>query len=167
MKRIIAFILSFLLLPTLWGCQEKETFQTPVAFYYQAGELDYHVQCTAIRSEIREGAEYTSLAETVNVYLQGPESQDLQNPFPIGLRLVSAEIRDDTLYLTLSDHLGTLSGLPLTMACSCLVMTSLELTGVTNVNIRTENQLLDGEKSITINRENLGLLDEAKQNRSE
>lgn len=166
MKRIAALVLSAFLLLSLWGCQEKETFQSPVAFYYQALDLDYEIQCTAIRSETRECADYTSMAEILRAYLQGPESQDLQNPFPAGLELISMQANGSTLYLTLSDQLGTLSGLELTMACSCLAMTCLELTDVTDVDIRTESQLLDGEKSITMNRDDLGLVDEAKQSKS-
>ena len=68
----------------------------------------------------------------------------------------------NTLYVTVSKELAQLSGLELTLACSCLSMTCMELTGAENIVISAENSLLDGQKSITMNKDTLLLIDKAE-----
>ena len=165
-KHIACFLAAFLLL-SLCGCQEKSACISPVNFYYQAAEFSYDAAGTAISPEVREGKDHTSLDDALREYLQGPESASLKSPFPGGLQLLAAEIDGVTLHLTLSDQLSQLSGLALTMACSCLALTALELAQAEQVTIQAESKLLDGEKIITMDRDSLALVDSAQQTRDQ
>lgn len=162
MRKLNAWLLSILMIFTLVGCHSQETFQKPVKFYYQAIDLSFDVDSTTILPETREGKDFSSLEDMLHAYFDGPEDQKLKSPFPSGVQLIRLQRSRQTLNLTLSDDIGRLSGLALTMACSCIALTALEFADVDAVCIQAETALLNGESSITLTRENLDLLDESK-----
>jgi hypothetical protein len=71
------------------------------------------------------------------------------NPFPAELELLDLNIDSKVLYITVTDQLAELSGLPLTIACACLANTAMEIAPVFKVVIQCKTQLLDGKKSLT------------------
>ena len=66
-----------------------------------------------------------------------------------------------TVYVTLSPEITLLTGVDLTMACGCLTLTILSLTEAQQVQIRSVSGLLDGQRSITMDKNTLLLLDGA------
>ncbi len=161
MKNCIPWILSALIVLGLPGCAREPKYERPVTFYYRTAALSHDAGSRTILSETRESAHLNTVEEILQVYLAGPESETLRSPFPGGIEIVEFAVWDGTAYVILSGGFAELSGLALVMACACLTMTCLELSGAEKVCISAENALLDGEKSIIMDRNSLLLLDEA------
>lgn len=159
MKRLICLVLlAALFLP---GCdsQEKE-FVEPVNFYFLKADVAYFSSDGVIAQEIREAKGHRQDYEyLLEMYLRGPESTEVKRVFPKNVELVRFELSEDRALVILNDASARLTGLDLTIACACLTATVCDMTGVQTVTVRAETQLLDGSKSITMNREHLLLLD--------
>lgn len=163
MKKALLLLLCAGMLLCFFGCNNQETWEKPVRFYYLGTDFSYDAQCTAIQSETREGAEFATLEDTLAAYLKGPNSGNLTSPFPAGLRLISVRQEENTLHVTVTRHLANLSGLNLTIACCCIAKTCMELTDAENITIQAEDALLGSERTITLNAENMILLDNVQQ----
>lgn len=162
MKHFLALMLVLVCLLSLCGCKQKEpAYQLPLSFYYPVAEMAYDPSGSAIAAQVREGKDLANLEAMLKLYLNGPTDPAYANPFPQGLRLVELDMIEDTLYLTVSDELATLSGMRLTLACCCITMTCLDLTAATHVSIQAESALLGGNKTILMNRDCLLLLDQS------
>ena len=159
MKRFLALMLTAASILSLCACSKAPSYERPVSFYYPVSEMQYDATGSAISPEVREGKDLTSLESTLELYLNGPQDSAYTDPFPQGLRIQDIDSIESTLYLTFSDELGKLSGMDLTVACCCITLTCLELTNASNIFIQAESVLLGGEKSITMNRDCLLLLD--------
>ena len=159
MKHFLASMLILAVLLGLCACSSADSPEKPISYYYPVAQLQYDASGTVISAETREGSQLTTLNAMLELYLNGPVDPAYKNPFPQGLQLQTVVLTEDTLYLTFSDELAALSGMELTVACCAITLTCLELTTVTYVSIRTESALLGGEKSITMNRDCLLLLD--------
>lgn len=162
MKSLICLLLltALLLLP---ACQSNTVeFTDPVTFYYPKNNVSYFSSDSVISREIREaGGGQSDIAQLLSLYLSGPEDDALRGLFPQAVFLRGFEVIDNTAYIVLSDGAARSSGLELTIACVCLTATVCELTGVETVVIRGEHQLLDGNKAITMNRNDILLLDDS------
>ena len=161
MTKYVAIFLSVLLL--LSGCSHSTAYEKPVTFYYCSAVYQYESGDSAIVAEIRESAGCSTLEEIMQLYLAGPDNVELVSPFPNGLRLISHHQEGETLYLLFSEELSQLSNLSLSMACGCITMTCLTLTDATQVTIEANESLLDGQKSITMERDSLILSDHAAE----
>lgn len=161
MKKQLLVLLCILHL--LSGCSQAAPYEKPVEFYYCAGSYSYETGTSAIVSETREGADMHSLEETLRAYLAGPESGELVSPFPAGLKLVAIRQEGGTVFITLSKELSQLTNLSLSMACGCITMTCLGLTDAEQVTIEAEDSLLNGQKSITMDRNSLLLADRSAE----
>ena len=154
MKRVISTLLTLIMLLCCLGCQrEKDT--VTLYFYYPRYEYGYNEQegmffRESALAEIREDITYQSARQVLNEYLKGPVDPAMANPFPADLQLISLSIYENKLYLTVTDQLSELTGIPLVMACACLGKTAMQLTKVQQVQIRCESALLDGEKTINL-----------------
>lgn len=161
MKKQLLVLLCVLLL--LSGCSQAAPYEKPVEFYYCADSYSYETGTAAIVSETREGADMHSLEETLRAYLAGPESEELVSPFPAGLKLVAVRQEGNTVFATFSKELAQLTNLSLSMACGCITMTCLGLTDAEQVTIEVEDSLLNGQKSITMDRNSLLLTDRSAE----
>lgn len=161
MKKQLIFILCILFL--LSGCSQAAQYEKPVAFYYCASSYTYESGTAAIAAETREGAGMYSLEEYFRAYLAGPEDKDLVSPFPADLKLISIRQEGNMVFITLSEELAQLKNLSLSMACACITMTCLALTDAEQVTIEAENSLLDGQKSITMDKNSLLLADQSTE----
>lgn len=158
MKRIFICILVICFI--LCGCgQQKEKIQKPVSFYYPVSTVAFNTATGVIDQEIRESAGFTSTDELLCAYLKGPNSQHLSCPFPANTEIVSVKKLNSTCNVVLSEQFAELTGLDLTIACHSLGMTVMALTGASNVEIRANNAELDGQKYITVSRDNFLLID--------
>ena len=162
MKRYIAFLLTLLTVFGLIGCTDSssEDFIYPVSFYYCAN-LDTTDNFNDIYvQEIHEGSPYINdRTGLLTQYLNGPYSENSENPFPAGLTLISIEQIGSTVHITLSEHISRLDGLDLTLACACLSMTLFDLCSCDCVEIRANGSLLAGSESVTITKDDLVLTD--------
>lgn len=164
MKRTLRGLLCVLLCLGLFGCRQEEDapIQVPAEFFYPRSTFSYTADETVIGSEHREAAGHEDdIAYLIDLYLRGPQSETLTQPFPIGCRVVSCTLKSDTtLTLVVNDNFAALTGMELSVACVCLAKTLSGLTGADTVIIQTQTQLLDGKKSITIRDGAPVLLDE-------
>ena len=158
MKRLLCILLLTVFL--LSGCQNQSGYDAPVKFYYQRAQVSYFTDNGVIDYEIHEAQGYsTDYKYLLSLYLAGPEQPELKQIFPDNVTLVALELTENTAIVTLSDEIVRLTGLDLTIASACLSATVCEMTGVTSVTIRAANLLIDGNKSITMNRNHILLLD--------
>lgn len=163
MKRIICLFVCLSLLLPCCGCKKvTEQSEEGICFYYLRTQLSYQTDRPAIEGEKRQIQQLDSWAQVLDVYLAGPESEDLVSPFPAGLRVLKTVMENGTVHISVSKNLADLTGLELTIACACLAMTCLELTGAETVVISPEEGLLDGQKSITMDKNTLLLIDMAE-----
>lgn len=163
MKQFCIALTIVALLLGMAGCkQENDDLLEPVSFYY----------CNDISSkddfehvfvpELREGAGYSdNKPALLSLYLKGPENEDLISPFPAGTSVISVQWSNSHVYIVLSDHMAELTGLDLSMACTCLSMTVFDLYACQAVEISAEHKLLDDQKSIVLTADTLILSDTA------
>lgn len=160
MKRSLCLTLALLFLG-LAGCTQKDDLQNPEACYYLRSETDYifGVSDGIIAFELKENS-YDSLEQFLNVYLSGPESKDLRNPFPTGSKIVSATETDSVVFLILTDSFASLSGMDLTLASACLAKTCFEATSCSAVRISAESAQLNNAPFMLIDKETFSFYDE-------
>lgn len=167
MKKCVLLILILSLLTCIWGCgQQSEEIQKPVHFYYLADLTAEEKFDQVIVKEIAESAGLTE-EELLNRYLAGPAAENTINPFPSGLSVIYLRKQESKVVLILSPELLELSGLDLTLACSCLATTVFELYGCQSLEIIVNGHLIEGKTSIIISREDLVLYDESYVSESE
>ena len=153
MKRIVSWLLCMLLVFGFMGCNSDSSsiilnFYYPLENYgYDTLEEKFHSK--SVDAEIREDIQYTSARQVLGEYLKGPVDPALMNPFPAELELLDLSIDNKVLYITLSDQLADLSGIPLTIACACLAKTAMVITSASKVEIKCQFQLLDGKNALT------------------
>ncbi len=155
MKRLFAGIFLALL---LCGCASAEADDT-LHFYYPRVEYTQNATDSVITTENRENVGFSSTADILNTYMKGPTDPLLRNPFPADLQILSVYIMADTVYITVSDNLGTLTGTDLVLACTALGQTTAEITGVQVAQICCETVKLDGVKYFTVSSDTVYYLD--------
>lgn len=163
MKKILSFVLICTTLTFVIGCQQTPEAPHGIAFYYCVTASDYNVGSTSLVAEHRVDVPSDSLLDAMTIYLKGPLSEDLQAPFPSGLSLVGVYQNNKTVYLTFSRELAYLTGLDLTIACACVTLTALDISGADQVEIRTVAGLLDGQRAIIMDKNTLLLLDTVQE----
>lgn len=153
MKRIFCLILVFALL--LSGCSlTGERIKEPVTFYYVRGEYPFTAKDSIFSSEEREASGHRDdLSYLMALYLIGPTGEELVSPIPKGTRIYSAELKEDTVYLNMSNTASTLTDSGFTIACACLSLTCIGLTGAEKVTITS------GDRQVTMTEDTLMLFD--------
>lgn len=154
MKKFFCLILAALLLVPFSGCYGINS-TTSLTLYYPRIDYGYNTQegkflNSIIETEQRDDVVEQDIVKLLKIYLDGPIDQTLANPFPAALSLNSAGIYDQTLYISVSDHLSELTGIDLMIACACLARTGMELTNTSCVQISCDNALLDGKKHVVL-----------------
>ena len=163
MKRFCTLPLVFVLVLSLVACGKSDKeLQVPVKFYYLNDEIGYGVDDGVISFEEREAAQIQNdLYALVQSYLLGPENAQLSRAVPASVCVEAVQSDQDTIILTLSPEFARLSGIDLTLACSCLSMTLLDYTNAQTVQIQVTDSLLAEGESITMTREDILLVDGA------
>jgi len=149
MKKPLCLLLCLSLLFFLFGCSQN-TLKAPVEFFYRQNKIPYEAQRSVIGSEIRETVDHPGYLRTLNLYLQGPASNDFLPTFPEGSKIITLSQAPGAISLVLSDKFASLTGIDLSIACICLTKTVIQLTGCTVVTIQAESLQLDGKNSITL-----------------
>ena len=153
MKKGLCLLLG--LCQLLSGCAlTGDRLKEPVTFYYLREEYQYGTQGGVIVSEEREASGHgRDLSYLLALYLVGPMKEGLVCPLPMGTGIVSLEQTPSGISLVLSDTLGSLSDADYSLACACLTLTCLDITGGEKVTITS------GSRSVTMTRDSLTLFD--------
>ncbi len=148
MKRYLTALLVICLL--LSGCSVfGQRLQEPVTFYY-VNRLYQENMEPILADEQREAAGHREdLSYMLALYLMGPSEEDSISPVPRGTRVLRAEKQEEEVFLKLSDTDESMSDSEFTIACACLSMTCMELTGLEQVTIT------GGSRTVTMTRDNL------------
>ena len=165
MKKLITCILLLCICVSFFGCKSKQALTSPVPYYYRRMELSYEGSGSVIAAEQRESRGHENdIGYLLSQFLKGPESSAFSRTFPLGTQLISFEHSDLEAHIVLTDIFAGLTGMDLTIACACITMTVIELTGVQTVHIRTESQLLNNMQTITMDKSSLVLFDSSAAN---
>lgn len=155
MKKFLCLSLAVMVL--LSGCASAvDGIREPVTFYYPRAQYRYGTPDAVIAGQQREGAGHSGeLSYFLALYLMGPADEQLISPLPRGTRVYQTQVEGDEATVTLSDTAKTLTDPDFTLACACLAMTAMDITGVTQVTI------VSGDRSATMAAENLLLTDDS------
>ncbi len=161
MKQILILLLCFALLLSLTACQPDEpVIQRPVTFYYRAVPSEHGIADTVIAPVTAEGAGYEDdLLGLLNKFLKGTTESGLYTTFPTGTQILTMNLTADTAELLLNIRILRLSGADLTIACGCIAKTTMALTGVTTVRMRTVSSTLNGADELVMTADSLILED--------
>lgn len=80
----------------------------------------------------------TEEEDLLGLLLSGPETPNLSSPFPRGTALKSLRMEEDLALVDLSEAYGGLSGVDLTLADGCIVLTLCQLPEVERVYLTVE-----------------------------
>lgn len=144
MKRITAMLLSGLIL-LLPGCADAiSRDELGIQFYYSVStDVDTG---PAIEAET-DLVDQMSVPDLMNRLLEGPISTTLSKTFPEGTILQDWTLQDGALSIDLSEGFGGLSGIALTRAEYCIVLTMAQLDEVETVSITVDGRPLPGSYS--------------------
>lgn len=84
--------------------------------------------------------EKQAVEELTELLLAGPEGEGLASPFPAGTRVRSWRQEEGRVTLDLSEAYGGLTGVELTLADGCIVLTLCQLEDVEEVYITVEGR---------------------------
>lgn len=165
MKRLICLI-TVALIFLLTGCTKApDTDSNTVVFYYIYKEIEYGTSSGVIRPSVVEVKEdFGNYEKLLAKYFNGPTNYDCISPFPAGITLEGLEIDRNKAQILLSPHLATISGSQLTVALACLTRTVIEMTDVQTVEIRIQDNQINGADSLTLSLNNFTYFDDTKSN---
>ena len=154
MKKLRMILAILLLLSVMAGCTLRKDSESNVTFYYSRSDYAFGTEDSVIASESRDIAGHEGeLQYILSLYLMGPLEEELTAVFPTSIRLVSTTRGDSHLTVELTPMDGALSDAEFSLACSCLSMTCMKLTGCTHVTV------ISGEQTLTLRMSNLLLVD--------
>lgn len=161
MKRFCLLLCCILMIQVLCGaCTKKEELQEPVNFYYCNAEVSYNSSTGVLCPEVREGMTFRgNIVALLGAYLSGPHDTGLQSPIPNDVYLISCELDEDTVNILLSTQFAKLSGLDLTTACSALLLTVHDYTGVQTLCVSAKNAKVDDKDIFVLTMEDIVLMD--------
>ena len=150
MKRYLCLLLCLLF---LGGCSFKKKEAKLTAFYYCRTDYVYGDSYGFVAPELREISTNTAdLKNILSLYMVGPLNEELSSPFQ-GFKLLSVTQEEDQLVVELVSYDKTVTDARFSLVCACMTTTCLELTEAEQVTV------LCGDRSVTMNRSNLLLLD--------
>ena len=152
MRRILSLCLALVCLLGLVACNRPEQPEHHL-FFYLVDETEIGSGATLFQSEERQVDSARPWKERIQMYLTGPVSDSLRNPFPRDLTVTSATLREaeSVIEITLSEEYAQLTGIGLTLANTCLVWTLTEYANVERVELYCDNgaDLMDGNRQLT------------------
>lgn len=163
MKKLFCIVLGCIIILFCCSCtKEAEKPLSSVTVYYKAAELTFGTAQSVIAPCHLDAAGHENdSAYLLNAYLSNTPSEAFASTFPAGTSLVSITQDALTAKVILCDEFAKLSGLDLSIACTCLTQTVISLTDCQEVIISAENAQLDGNNFITLSRDSYLLLDES------
>lgn len=159
MKRFVSSLLILVSLMCFSGCDSADG-EKSANFYYVRNSYIYGQEDGVMTAEVRRIEEYSSQQDVLLAYLNGPQDLSLVSPFPNGMKVYEFLFKEDTLHITLSAHIVTLSKAEQVLACACFARTAMELTGVKEVHFQTDDADFARMDPIVINKDSVLLYDD-------
>lgn len=156
MKRILCILMLLSILFSLIGCQTRQDDR--IRFYYcrEPKNYQYYETDSVICAEDRVIPNHNdNLRYIIGLYLAGPSEEGLRCPLPQNVKIMTADRSTESVKLTFSDLGDSITDVEFTIACACLTMTCVDLTGCTQVTV------ISGERSLTMTTESFRLVDSA------
>ena len=151
MRRVLSLILVFSLL--LSGCSFLgERIKDPVSFYYVCSNYQKNLCCVIVSEQRESSGHIGDLSYLLALYTMGPISDDMLAPLPPDIQ-ITPSLENDQVCLELSVPEMPMSDIDFSLACACLTLTCLEITGAQSVTIR------QGERTKTLQRSDVTLYD--------
>ena len=163
MKRILVILLLISVTVAFAACEnDGKHSESTVIVYYKSASTTYGTADGVIAPyELDATGHESDIAYLLNAYFSEPVSDLHTATYPRLTQLVSLELDGLTAKITMNDDFAKLTGLNLSLACSCLTQTVISLTGCQEVIISAQNMKLDGQYFITLSRDSYLLLDES------
>ena len=158
MKRWIIGILIISTIVCSFGCQRNDGKQT-VNFYYVRDPYSYGKEDSVVVSEVHTITDGTDALRILEAYLEGPQDPTHASPFPSGTKIVEYAQNGDSLQITLSSHVATLSKAKQVLACACLARTVMEFTSAESVRFETDSDAFTRMDPVTIYKDSTLLYD--------
>ena len=159
MKQFVSSLLILVSLLCLIGC-DSTNGEKSASFYYVRNSYIYGQEDGVITAEVRRIEEFPSQQDVLLAYLNGPQDLSLASPFPKGMKVYEFLFQEDTLRITLSAHIVTLSKAEQVLACACFARTAMELTGVNEVHFQTDDADFARMDPIVISKDSVLLYDD-------
>lgn len=141
MKKWICFLLCSVISLSLLACGSS-TPKDPGTFYYRRTETEYLGTEGIIAPEARElSGLRDDLQAILELYFLGPESPELEAPFPRDTFLTGWNLAEDVLRIELNESFAQLSGIERTVACACIARTFFGLTDAAQIHISAGGEL--------------------------
>ena len=157
MKARILLILAIVFL-LLTGCSSPQREDTIFYFCRSPEQYRYFEEDGVIYSESRDLMNHRNdLRYMISLYLAGPMTEGVVSPFTKATRLISAELRNNAVYIELSGHNNILTDSEFSLACACLTLTCMDYMACEQVTITS------GDRSITMNTQSILLYDTLPQ----
>ena len=144
MKRILCLCTLAAILLTLCACQGS-TADGPGFYYLRSAETYQHGSPQPVIGQDNRDISFAGedMRYLLQLYLEGPVSDELYSPFPEGLRLVGIIQEEDSLTISLSPEFLSLEGIELTLAGACLAKTCFSLSDVSRIRIQCDTKTWD------------------------
>ena len=138
-KRVLLSAALCLLMASLWGCSQGSggTAAGSYRVYYSALSDQSAPLAVGYETWTPEG-ESLPVSGLLDALFAGPTASGLTSPFPEGTRLRNWTLEEGCLRLDLSEQYGSLTGVDLTVADACLVLTLCQAEGVESVYVTVE-----------------------------
>ena len=165
MKRLIICILCVAIVFSLCSCKDNNVeIQEPVNFYYTNMDVSYNTSTGVICPEIRDAVYFDgNLFALMEEYIEGPATDQLSSPLPVGTQLIAVERINDIVYVTFNKSFAALSGIHLSTAGSCILMTLNDYADITQVNIKAESAQLDNKDVLIMTMSDIVLKDNLEE----
>lgn len=140
MKRMIALLLAGLML-LCGGCAVSGSAEQGIQFYYAVNATQN--TGSSLIGEWDDAVEPT-VPDVMARLFSGPRQEVSRQTFPTGTTLLSWSLEEGELKLDLSESLSRLSGIAMTQAIYCIVLTVTQLEGVETASITVNGRALPG-----------------------
>lgn len=147
MKRSAVFVLALALLLAACSLGGEDQQTDGILLYYLTQEEDARgsdavVGCYEQLDLPEDATPEETAAAVVERLLQGPEDALLMSPVPDDVELLSLELQGGRAYVDLSSGFNRLSGVDLTLADYCIVLSLTALEGIESVVITAEGRAI-------------------------
>ena len=154
MKKLRIILPLLMLVALLASCTLPKHPGNKVSFYYSRSDFAYGSEDPVVVAEMRDISGHEGeLQYILSLYLMGPLDETLTGVFPGTTRQVGITQEGDFLKVHLTPIAKTLPDGQFSLACSCLSITFMELTGCTQVTV------ISGNRSLTLQASDLLLVD--------
>lgn len=137
------------------GCavSESEEPGNTLTFYYLDPLQDDHTFGSADGALGTETRDFPNgipdYLQLLNLYFAGPESDQLQSPFPEELQCMETSLDETILTVILSEAYDSLQGIDRSLAAGCIIKTLSQLDNITGICLETKrNASLSGEPKV-------------------